>query len=100
MNTNDRTVCQATMDTFYYDGTAPDIGDPCEVILTEDELVISYDFDGAVVYRGKAIGPGHYELTSKEEDGRAVMHCVPGGKTLVGSWKVGQYTGLWKVAID
>jgi len=100
MKIEGRTVRQATMDTFYYDGSAPDIGYPCEVILTDEELVISYDHEGGVVYRGKAIGPGHYELTSKEEDGRAVMHCLPGSKAVVGSWRVGQYTGLWKVTIS
>lgn len=94
------TIRQATMDTYYADGSAPAFGDECEVLLTPDELVISYLADTHVVYRGKAIGSGHYELFSEEEGGRAVMHGVPGGSLLVGCWRVGMDSGVWKVEIS
>lgn len=99
MTTQSRAVRAALMDTHYTSPVEPELGYECEVVLTDDELVISYDADGHVVYRGKAIGPGHYELFSTEDAGRAVMHCVPGGTVLVGSWRVGSDTGLWKVEI-
>lgn len=60
-----QTWSKCTADIFYSNGTSSLIDDAGYIVrLDEDILEIAYDDDeGAVCYRGKNTGDGHFELT-------------------------------------
>lgn len=50
------------VDTLCYDGQSY-IGEPCEIRIDDDSIVVSYKTDdGWVIYTGKNDGSGHFDL--------------------------------------
>lgn len=87
------------MDTFYYDGAA-DTDSPCEVRIDGNEIVVSYEGDdGPIIYKGQAMGVGHFELRSAAVDGRATLHMFEGGKSLEGFWVEDGIEGMWRITL-
>lgn len=75
---------------------------PCEVKINGDngEIAVSYESeDGYTVYAGNELGSGHYQLSSKEVNGRASLHAFPGGTILEGYWEEGGYKGMWRIEL-
>lgn len=95
------TWSNCTADILYYDGTAAVTNDEGYIVrLTDDTIEIAYDDeDGAVCYRGKNNGDGHYDLTASERNGRASVHCFPGSHFLEGYWKEGGIQGMWRIQL-
>lgn len=88
-----------TADILYYDGTPADTNDEGYIVrLTDDWIEVAYDDeDGAVCYRGKNNGDGHYDLTAPERAGRASLHCFLGSHFLEGYWQEGGRCGMWRI---
>ena len=84
---------------IYYTNDHPELNDPgYEVRITGDEIVISYEGNtGWVNYTGHDHGDGHFELTSPEVKGRAVLHRMPEGDILEGNWSEEGERGMWRV---
>ncbi len=85
------------MSTLYYDDASDSL--PCVVKITDDEILVEYDDDGLVQYRGPNDGSGHFVLTSEKVDGRASLHRFPDSKFLEGSWIEGVYRGMWRIEL-
>ena len=91
---------KGTMDTFYYEKEA-DKGQSCEVRMTDDEIVLSYEEDSTKFqYQGKAVAPGHFQLESSPPLGKATLHRMPGENFLVGYWTEARRVGVWRVDLD
>ncbi len=91
----------ARFDAFYYDAKA-DTDEPCEIILNDGELTISYwdeDIAGYAIYKGKEVAPGHFELAAPMVNGRATLHRLPDALLLVGSWEEDGERGMWRVEL-
>jgi hypothetical protein len=72
---------------------------PCEVRIDDQEIVVEYEDDGLVQYRGKNTGDGHFELTAPDVEGRASLHMFPGSNVLEGSWVEGRQRGMWRITL-
>ena len=96
-----QTWSNCTADIFYSNGTTSLIDDAGYIVRLDDEILeIAYDDDeGAVCYRGKNTGDGHFELTAPERDGHAVLHRTPGSTHLHGYWKESGYQGMWRISL-
>jgi len=91
----------ARFDAFYYDAKA-DTDEPCEVILNDSELTVSYwdeDINGYAIYKGKEVASGHFELTAPMVNGRATLHRLPEALLLVGSWEENGERGMWRITL-
>lgn len=86
-------------DILYYDGRAAATNDEGYIVrLSDDSIEIAYDDDeGAVCYRGKNSGDGHFDLTAPGRDGRASLHCFPGSHFMEGYWQEGDARGMWRI---
>lgn len=73
--------------------------EPCTVKIDDKEILVEYDDEGVVQYRGKNNGDGHFELTSPEVDGHASLHMFPGSNVLEGSWVEGGRKGMWRILL-
>ncbi|WP_426664481.1 hypothetical protein [Rhodanobacter aciditrophus] len=92
----------ARFDILYYDDKA-DSNEPCEVILAGDELTVSYyneHIEGYVIYKGKEIAPGHFELTAPMVKGHATLHRFLDAEVLVGEWIEDGYKGMWRIELN
>lgn len=92
---------RCTADILYYDERPTIIKDEGYIVrLTEESIEVAYDDEeGAVCYRGKNIGDGHYQLTAKERDGRASLHCFPSSNFMEGYWHEGNSRGMWRIEL-
>jgi hypothetical protein len=52
-----------------------------------------------VVYEGKEVASGHFELSCTRKQGRATLHQVPGEDLLEGHWTQGQDQGMWRIQL-
>jgi len=88
-----------TADLFYYDGNAALVNDEGYIVrLTDDLIEVAYDDEGgAVCYRGRNNGDGHYDLTSAEIAGRASLHRFPDSHVLEGYWEEESRRGMWRI---
>lgn len=91
-----------TADIFYYDGSPAITDDEGYIVrFTDGRIEIAYDDDaGAVCYKGEDNGSGHYELTAREREGHASLHCFPGGRYLEGYWREGATRGMWRILLQ
>lgn len=87
------------MDIVYYDKTEACEQDPCEVRIEGNEIVVSYDDDVPVVFKGHLNGPGHFELACAEVNGKATLHMFEGSKILEGFWLEGGEKGFWRITL-
>jgi len=90
-----------TADILYYDESPTITKDEGYIVrLTEESIEVAYDDDeGAVCYRGKNSGDGHYQLTATERNGRASLHCFPGSNFMEGYWHEGDSRGMWRIEL-
>lgn len=72
----------------------------CEVRIDGDEIVVSYEDDGRVIYRGQQVGPGHFNLKCPERGGSATLHRSPGVDFIEGFWTEGGTRGMWRITLD
>lgn len=93
------TIWKNSRADVYYTDSLPDLNDlGYEVRITGDEMVISYEGEvGWVNYTGKDLGGGHFELTSPEVKGRAMLHRLPESDILEGNWSEDGDNGMWRV---
>jgi hypothetical protein len=73
----------------------------CDVRIDGKEIVVSFKGDDGnpVVYIGKEIGDGHYELRSKDH-GTATLHRFPKSHFLEGFWRDGSDEGMWRIVLN
>jgi hypothetical protein len=91
---------KANMEAFFADGS-PSENTECEVIITHDRIVVSYDDNRPVIWEGAPTGVGHFELTCPRKRGRATLHRFPHKPhQLEGSWVEEGYTGMWRIDVD
>lgn len=90
---------KCTADILYYDGRPTITDDKGYIVrLSDDSIEVSYDDDeGAVCYKGKNNGDGHFNLTAPERSGRASLHCFPNSHYLEGYWDEGGARGMWRI---
>lgn len=89
---------KSTMTLFYYSGDAENI--PCSVKIDDKTILVEYENDGTVQYKGRNDGSGHFELTSSEVHGRASLHRFPKGEVLEGFWSEDGYRGMWRISLE
>ncbi len=90
-----------TADILYYDGRPTITKDEGYIVrLTDESIEVAYDDDeGAVCYRGKNTGDGHYQLTAAERNGRASLHRFPGSNFMEGYWNEDDSRGMWRIEL-
>ena len=88
-----------TVDILYYDETAAALNDEGYIVrLYDDHIEVAYDDDeGAVCYRGKNSGDGHFDMAAPERNGRTSLHCFPGSHFMEGYWQEGDVRGMWRI---
>lgn len=91
----------SSADIIFYDMTPAYVNERGYIVrLSEDEIEVTYDDDeGAVCYRGKSKGSGHFELHAPERDGKASLHCFPDSQVLEGYWQEGGTRGMWRIRL-
>ncbi|WP_078198935.1 hypothetical protein [Cupriavidus necator] len=72
---------------------------PCIIKISDEEILVEYEYDGVQQYRGRNNGDGHFELVAPELKGRASLHMFPGSSILEGSWVEGSYRGMWRIEL-
>lgn len=90
-----------TADILYYDGRPVITKDEGYIVrITDETIEVAYDDEnGAVCYRGKNTGDGHYDLTAVERHGRASLHAFPNSLFLEGYWNEGETRGMWRIEL-
>jgi hypothetical protein len=72
-----------------------------EVRLGEGAIVVSYfDDEGAVIYRGTEVEPGHFKLEAPERNGRGTLHRFKDSIFLEGFWQEGGSLGMWRIQLE
>lgn len=87
---------------FHGDKTLMEESD-CHVRIEGDDIEVRYDDDdwgGEVVYVGKDIGQGHFELSAPITGGEASLHRIPNSKILEGWWHESGYEGMWRITLS
>lgn len=93
------TYKNSKMETIYKHSEEADYDD-CEVIINDNEIVISYEeSDGIVVYQGANKGDGHFRLASNYEGRGATLHMFEGDIELVGTWFENGQLGVWIIVL-
>lgn len=88
---------EATLESFFAD-MRPMERWPCQVILEEHRIVVSYD---DVIYQGTSDGSGHFELICPQLRARATLHrAVDYPNSLEGSWVEEGEMGMWRIDLD
>ena len=84
---------------YYFDSAAAESAS-CEVRITDDQIVVSYETDeGHTVYAGSENTAGHYILESESPAGRATLHRLPDSLILEGYWEEGGSKGMWRIQL-
>lgn len=87
------------MTLVYYSQVPSDVLS-CDVKIDGTEIVVVYDDEGPVLYRGKDSGDGHYVLESPEQKGRGTLHRSPGSQFLEGFWIEDGIRGMWRIELQ
>jgi hypothetical protein len=69
------------------------------VKITDDEILVEYDDEGLVKYRGPNDASGHFLLAAPDVEGRASLHRFPDADILEGSWVEAGYRGMWRIEL-
>lgn len=90
----------AKMDTIYYDETAADEREECEVRFDNENIVVSYcDPEGPVIYTGTDHGHGHFVLECPERHAKATLHQIENSRFLEGYWIEDGARGFWRIML-
>ena len=87
------------MTTLFYTEESASENFPCVVKIDDEEILVEYDDDGLVQYRGKNEGNGHFHLYAPDVDGNASLHRFPNCLFLEGSWFESSYRGMWRIEL-
>ena len=87
------------MTTLFYSDEPAAEDYPCVVKIDDNEIVIEYEDDGIVQYRGSNRGDGHFELHATGVEGKASLHMFPGSSIIEGSWIEDGYRGMWRIKL-
>jgi len=93
---------KAHMETLFYDDSSAYENYSCTVKLNGPDITIEYEGDDGdlVYYKGQEHGDGHYELASKEVNGKATLHRFKDAKLLEGSWIENGARGMWRIRLE
>ena len=85
--------------TVYY--ASKDVAEtwPCTVKITPEEILVEYDDEGLVEYRGNNDGSGHFDLVATGVNGKATLHMRPGSGILEGFWIEDGERGMWRIEL-
>ncbi len=72
---------------------------PCVVKIDGNRILVEYEDDGIVQYKGESKGEGHFELRGSGFQGQASLHRFPGSSVLEGSWVEEGDEGMWKITL-
>ncbi len=72
---------------------------PCVVKIDGDNILVEYEDEGLVQYKGTSNGEGHFELHGVGFDGRATLHRFPNSFVLEGSWTEEGENGMWRIKL-
>ena len=87
------------MSTLYYSEDGAEENYPCVVKIIDDEILVEYDDEGLVKYRGPNDASGHFLLAAPDVEGRASLHRFPDADILEGSWVEAGYRGMWRIGL-
>lgn len=87
------------MSLLWYSAEASAEQEPCIVKIDDQEILVEYEDDGLVQYKGKNNGDGHFELNSPDVEGHASLHMFPNSNVLEGSWVEGKRRGMWRIVL-
>ena len=87
------------MSTLYCSEDGAEENYPCVVKITDDEILVEYDDEGLVQYRGSNDAGGHFLLAAPDVEGRASLHRFPDADILEGSWVEAGYRGMWRIEL-
>lgn len=93
---------QSSMDVYSMDLNLAQEGLPCELRVSETEIILSYEGDsGLIRWEGTAAGDGHYSLSAVAgAKGKGSLHQFPDGKILEGFWIEDGAMGMWRIHLD
>lgn len=91
---------KASVDCLFYEDTAY-VDLPCEVYLDGEQIKVRYEDDDSkiIVYIGREVSEGHFELAYPPLQGRATLHRFPGAKIFHGFWDEEGQIGAWKITL-
>lgn len=87
------------MSTLYYSDWPASEDHPCVVKIDDNEILVEYENDGIVQYKGRNTGTGHFELHAPKVKGKASLHMFPNSSLLEGSWIESGYRGMWRIKL-
>ena len=89
-----------TMEIIYEDNR-PLASMPCEVRISNGTIAVSYEeIDGAVVYEGPEVEPGHFKLAAQKVSGRGTLHRFHDDDLLEGGWSEDGLSGMWRITLE
>ena len=86
------------MTTLYHSNDASE-DSPCVVKLENNQILVEYEDEGRVQYKGITNGVGHFELHGVGFQGHASLHMFPDSSILEGSWLEEGYRGMWRIKL-
>jgi len=88
----------AKCDTYYSEGVEQNV--PVQVKIEDGSIAVSYEENGVpVVYEGREIEPGHFELERRGISSKATLHRFSDDDVLEGSWREERYEGMWRIEL-
>lgn len=87
------------MQVLYFNETEADESWPCVVRISETEIVVEYQDESTVIYKGANDGTGHFTLAC-DDGSKATLHMFPGSDTLEGSWRENGDRGMWRIKLE
>ncbi|MDP1613195.1 MAG: hypothetical protein Q8M11_19230 [Sulfuritalea sp.] len=86
--------------TLYYSNETASERHPCVVKIDDTTILVEYEDEGSVQYRGRNNGDGHFELQTPDLRGTATLHMCQDGTTLEGSWIEDGTRGMWRIDLE
>lgn len=82
------------------DGSVTQDNYPCQVLIDDKRIVVSYFEEGeSVSYTGTNKKNDHFYLECNELDGKASLHRFPQSDVLIGGWVEEGDEGFWKIKL-
>lgn len=79
-------------------GIFPDT--PCQVIIDDKRIVVSYFEDNkGIEYVGVNENDGHFKVKCNQKDGHGTLHKFKDGNILEGYWVEEGYEGFWRIEL-
>lgn len=88
------------MATLHYSDEIASERYPCVVKIDDTSILVEYEDDGIVQYRGPNNNNGHFDLQAPEIRGAATLHMNLKEMTLEGSWTEDGLRGMWCIDLE